>query len=188
MSDFKNYTDSELWELIRDDNYKAFDELFNRYWKILLNIAYKRVGTKEVCQDLIQEVFLSIWLRRAELTIENPAAFLKTALRYRVYTYYSRNKFSKEFLEVFENITDCNLNADENLKYKELKLVIRAWIESLPPKRRQIFKLYIEENLSTLEISQELNITRKTVQNQLNRSFGSLKDKLSGSFSFLMLF
>lgn len=188
MEAFKNHTDIELWQQVKADNSEAFDELITRFWPLLFNSAYKRVASREVCEDLVQDIFLHIWLRRASLKIEHLGSYLQTAIRFRVYTHYSRNKFTRDFLELFENITDNAALADEQLKYKELRSLIRAWINTLPAKRQRIFKLYIEENLSTREIARELNITQKTVQNQLNRSFGSLKAKLSGTFSFLLFF
>lgn len=186
LGNFTNHKDNELWQEIKADNYPAFDELINRYWQPLFNNAYKRGVAREVCEDLVQEVFLHIWQRRAALEIENPAAYLQTAIRYRVYTYFSKNQFSREFIELFENITDYATQADAQLQYKELRHLVRAWINTLPEKRRKIFKLYIEDNMSTREIAHELGIAQKTVQNQLNRSFGSLKSKLSGKFSFLL--
>lgn len=188
MGNFKDYSDIELWKEIKVDNYQAFDELINRYWQPLYNNAFKRVASREVCEDLVQDVFLHIWQRREVLEIEFPGPYLQTAIRYKVYSYFSRNQPSKEFIELFENITDTANLADHQLKYKELKSLVRAWIDTLPEKRRKIFRLYIENNLSTKEIAAELHITQKTVQNQLNRSFGSLKNHLSGSFSFLLFF
>lgn len=186
MRNFTDFNDNQLWQEIKADNYLAFDELINRFWKSLLNSAFKRIPSREVCEDLLQDVFLNIWIRRASLEIENPSAYLHTAIRFKVYTHFSRNQFSREFLEVFENITDHASHADNQVQYKELRHLVRAWIDTLPAKRRKIFKLYIEDNLSTKEIAKELDITQKTVQNQLNGSFGALKAKLSGSYSFLL--
>ena len=186
MGAFKNHTDVELWQLAKADNYEAFDELIHRLWQPLFNSAYKRVASKEVCEDLVQDVFLDIWLRRASLEIEYPGPYLQSAIRFRVYSYYARNKFTREFVELFEDITDYAALADQKLKYNELKALVSAWINTLPAKRQRIFKLYIEDNLTTREIAHELNITQKTVQNQLNRSFGSLKARLSGAFSLFL--
>lgn len=187
MGDFNTYTDNELWQLIKDDNYGAFDELVNRYWQPMFNNAYKRIAAREVCEDLVQEVFIHIWARRSSLEIENPIAYLQSAIRYRVYTHFSRNKFTREFIELFDDLTDAAAHPENQLKYKELRALIRAWINTLPEKRAAIFRLYIEDQMTTREIADRLNITQKTVQNQLNRSFGSLRTRLSGAFPFLLL-
>lgn len=188
METYTSYDDQQLWAEIKSDNYPAFDELINRYWKLLYNSAYKRVSCRDTSQDLVQDVFLNIWLKRASLNIQQPEAYLKTAIRYRVYSHFTRNKIPEEFIELFENITDPSLRAENQLKYKELQQLVRAWIDTLPAKRGKIFQLYLEENLSTKEIARKLHITQKTVQNQLNRSFGALRTRISSSFSVLLLF
>lgn len=179
MNQFSAHTDAQLWDAICQGDAPAFDELVIRYWKLLFNEAYKRVPVEEVCKDLVQEVFAHIWKKRESLMIENHEAYLRTAIRYRVYTYYSRNQFTTTFLEPFECLADPSSHADHQLDYTDLRKLIRAWIDTLPAKRRQIFILYLEKQLSTKEIATELNISQKTVQNQLNRSMGELRSRLT---------
>lgn len=188
MTEGVAYNDLELWAQIKNNDYNAFNVLLDRYWQILLNTAYKRVQSLDISQDIVQDVFLNIWLKRATLDIENPEAYFKTAVRYRVYTHFSRNKISQEFIELFDEISDPTVKAENNLRFSDLKKLVRAWIDTLPAKQRQIFILYLEEHLSTKEIAQQLNISQKTVQNQLNRSMGGLRAKLSGNYTVIILF
>lgn len=181
------HTDQELWLEVKRNNKLAFDELVVRYWKFLYNSAYKRVQSEPVCQDIIQDVFTDLWIRREALDIEHPKAYLHTAVRFQVFKYFSRNKVSDGFLGLFDGLTDRTTEADAWLKYKELKDLLQAWINTLPAKRREIYRLYYEEELSTKEIAGELSISQKTVQNQLNTALKSLKTKLSGTFLFFFL-
>lgn len=188
MIDYKTYSAHELCQLIKESDYKAFDELIARFWQPLYNSAYKRTQAPDISQDLVQEVFLNVWLKRTTLEVENPEAYLLTAIRYRVYSYFSRNPFSSDFAGLFEEITDPQFEAESRLNLSELQRLVRAWIDTLPPKRRKIFILYLERHLSTREIATELNISQKTVQNQLNRSMSDLRSRLSGMQSVLFLF
>ncbi|WP_315816158.1 sigma-70 family RNA polymerase sigma factor [Paraflavitalea speifideaquila] len=70
------------------------------------------------------------------------------------------------------------LGADNAVVEKELQDLATAWLNTLPPKRKEIFLLYFRENLSTKEIAERLNISQKTVQNQIGTSSKALRKKL----------
>lgn len=187
LYDQKTLDGPQLWNAVQSGSYEAFDELMRRYWQPVFNNAYKRVQSMDVCEDLVQDLFLNLWLKRESLDIINPEAYLMTAIRYRVYSYFSRNSFSKDMLELFEDITGTR-DSDSKLRVSELQKLVRAWIETLPSKRQKIFSLYLEKHLSTSEIALELNISQKTVQNQLNRSMPDLRSRLRGQYPVWLLF
>lgn len=182
------YSDIQLWEEIKRDNYKAFDVLIDRYWKLLINSSFKRIKSLDVCEDLVQDLFLNLWTRRASLEIENVEAYLKTAIRYRVFSYYSRNKMNTEFIGLIEHFTDPGFQSDHKIYYTDLKKLVNAWIDTLPARQKKIFQLYLQNSLTTKEIAQQLNISQKTVQNQINRSIGVLRARLSGNLSSIFFF
>ncbi len=78
-------------------------------------------------------------------------------------------------------------SADEALYYKELKQLIDLWIETLPPKRKEIFILHYRDNLSTSSIAEKLQLSQKTVQNQLGIIFKDLRGNLPDLAIFLLL-
>lgn len=182
------YTDQELWLEVKEGNKNAFDELINRYWKILYNSAYKRIQMMDVCQDIVQDIFLYLWQKRAQLDIESPENYLKTSVKFRVYSYYSRNKTTSGFTELFGAITTSPYKAENKLLHHDLQELVSRWIDTLPPKRKEVFRLYLEKNMTTKEIAEELQISQKTVQNQLNLSFDDLRNTVSKNLSLLLLF
>ena len=186
MVDFSNYTDSDLLERIKLDDHIAYGELYNRHWKFLYNSAYKRLSEEEVCKDIIQDVFADFWLRRNKVEIENVRAYLYTAIRFQVLKYFSRNKVTIHFLQPFEDILDASLSADFKINEKEFDLLVESWMESQPEKRLAIYKMHIQEQLSTKEIASRLSVSQKTVQNQLGTSFKSLRAKMAGLLSIIL--
>lgn len=179
MLAYANYTDNELTTLIHDGDEPAFAELYNRYWLELYDVAYKRLRNKEQVEDIIQDVFVKLWIRRAELQIENPQAYLHTAVRFRVFNYVERDAVHQSFFEPFDAMAQSPSGADERVLEKELLDLVQAYIESLPAKRKQIFLMHIKENLSTKEIAERLNISQKTVQNQLGTTMQDLHNRIA---------
>lgn len=186
MSIYSSYTDSELLIEIKLDNSGAFTELYDRYWQLLYNSAYKRLQDESPCKDILQDVFKDIWLRRTSLEIENMSAYLHTAVRFQVLKLISRNKYVSHFIQPFENIIDISLKSDSIINEKEINILLKAWIDTLPQKRRKIFMMRYEERLSTKEIAQKLKISQKTVQNQLGNTLNSLRTRLSQFFVFFL--
>jgi RNA polymerase sigma-70 factor (ECF subfamily) len=187
MSNFSSYTDSELLVEIKLDSSSAFTELYDRYWQSLYNSIYKRLHEESACKDILQDVFKDIWLRRTSLEIENISAYLHTAVRFQVLKLVSRNKYTSHFVQPFENITDFSLKPDSIINEKEVNILLKAWIDTLPEKRRKIFIMRYEERLTTKEIAQKLKISQKTVQNQLGNSYQSLRTRLSQYVFFFLL-
>ena len=181
MIAYANYTDTELTTLIAEGDKPAFAELYNRYWLELYNKAYQRLQNKEQVEDIIQDVFVKLWVRRAEVTIDNVQAYLHTAIRFGILNYMERKTGPKSFLDLFDAIA-YSPAADEVILEKELLVLISAYIDSLPNKRQKIFLMHMKENLSTLEIAERLNISQKTVQNQLATSMQGLHKKIAPIF------
>lgn len=182
----KKFYDLELLLEIKQGNHAAFAELYDRYWEELYNNSYKRVKEDALCKDIVQDVFTDIWVRRDSLEkIQDLKAYLHTAVRFQVLKHFSKNKFTTHFSQAFENLIDPSLQTDSTINQKDQEALIDAWLETLPKKRRAIFILTHKEHLNTKEISEQLNVSRKTVQNQLGSAKESLRAKLAHLLPFL---
>lgn len=171
-----------LFALLKQGDEEAFSKIYNLYWAELYNAAYKRLPEKEKCQDIIQNVFTDLWNRKVELDLQKPLAYLHTAVRFQVLKHISRSHKSNFFTESFENELISPLQADGNLLAQEVKELIELFIKALPEKRRKIFVLHYFDGLSTAEIAIELNISQKTVQNQLTTATHALRLRLTHLF------
>lgn len=178
MKAYDSYSDNELVTLLQQGSEESFAEIYNRYWVELYDAAYQRLKNKEQVEDIIQDVFVKLWIRRAELNINNAQAYLHTAIRFRVFNYVERENVHESFFEPFESIVSPHQSADERVLEKELLDLVQAYIESLPRKRKEIFLLHTRDNLSTKEIAERLNISQKTVQNQLGTTMQGLHNKI----------
>lgn len=167
--------DRLILEKISKGDKQAFSFLFGKYWEKAFSDAYKRLKNEEDAKDIVQEIFIKIWQNRETQNIENFPAYLHVAVRNNVIKFISSQKPLHPFFDVTDNIRDKSLTADSNLLWQEFLQSYENLLKSMPPKRQQIFRLRYQENQTTKEISLQMNVTRKTVQNQLGKAIESLK-------------
>jgi RNA polymerase sigma-70 factor (ECF subfamily) len=179
-------SDKQLLLLVKQHDRIAFDQLYNRYWLSLFNMAYKRVRDREACCDILQDIFTDLWSKREARNIDNLAAYLNTAVRNKVYSLISQGRAGNYFVQPFEEIAGA-VGADSSMNQKEISKLVALWMENLPAKRREIFQLRFYEGASTKQISEHLNISQKTVQNQLLLAFSDLRRHLAHYIAALVL-
>lgn len=167
--------DGVLLKLIAEGNYQAFDVLFEKHWEKAYSEAYKRLRNQDNAKDIVQEIFVHIWVKRQKLKIKNLPAYLHISIRNKVINFVARQKPIHPFFDHFDNIAEKNSPADVDLLSKEFFKSYEALLNSLPSKRQIIFRLHYQEDLSTKEISKRLGVTKKTVQNQLGKAINTLK-------------
>ncbi len=172
------YTDNSLLDLMTRHDQGAFELLYRRYWSQLYDAAFSRLENHQQAEDIVQEIFVSLWMRRDTLQIDNLPAYLHTAVRNRVLNYVSRNKMAAHFYEPFASLLIETDTADRVLLQKDLFDLMRAFIDSLPEKRKRIFVLHLYNNLTTKEIAEELQVSRKTVQNQIHTAMEGLRSQI----------
>ncbi|RAJ77320.1 RNA polymerase sigma-70 factor (ECF subfamily) [Chitinophaga dinghuensis] len=171
---------------LREGDNTAFTELYNRFWRQLLAIAYHHSGDKVLAEEIVQEVFISLWNRRNELYVDNVAAYLATAIRLSVFKQYAKEKRRSQ---IREQIADpANQRWDEEQIYIRFQQqYIQGIIESLPEKCRLVFKLSREEGLSIPEIAQRMGIAEKTAEAHLTKALKELRLKLNRPYLWAIL-
>ena len=180
------FRDDELVILLGQNDDAAFSEIYERYWLKLYNESYKRLKDKDLCADVIQDVFADLWLNREDRKIENLAAYLFTAVRYRVFTLYKKEKNICALAEPIEFMVAHAADPDSIFFEKEIRECITIWLEMQPEKRRQVFVMKFGQDLSTREISEILQVSQKTVQNQFTTSLRLLRVHLGKIISLML--
>lgn len=187
MNTHENATDDELAAMLTDGSEAAFDLIYERYWKKLYNEAFKRINDCSESEEIVQDVFVDLWHKRGSRQIGNLRGYLLGAVRYQVFAVYHKRKNLPAFEEPLDYMAFSADNADSNFLRDELLTSIHQWLETQPEKRREIFRLRFLEGLSTLEIAEQLDISRKTVQNQLNTSQQSLRESIGRLLAVVIL-
>lgn len=185
----RGLSDKELFVLVKQNKTDAFTAIYNRYWSSMYSAARKRLKDEEACKDIVQNVFIDLWKRRETLEIDNLSAFIHTAVRFQVYKKVSRNKTApaSDFFDLFESMISTQFQTDDGIKEQELQDLFDKWLLALPEKRRKIFLMYYKEGLSSKEIAEKLDITQKTVQNQVHMATKGFKTRLTQFLSVYLI-
>lgn len=174
--------DSTLFADILKGNKQAFSILYERYWDIAYSAAYKRLKDEDQAKDIVQEIFVNIWLKK-DAIIGNFPAYLNVAVRNRVFKLVEKQKNNSPFFDWIEKIPELHSQADSKLLYQEFYVAYESLIETLPPKRQMIFRMRYHDDLSTKAIADQMGISRKTVQNQLGKAVDQLRIGSSTGFN-----
>jgi RNA polymerase sigma-70 factor (ECF subfamily) len=182
--------DDVLLDLLKEDNKEAFDVIYMRYWERLYFYLIKAIKDTEEAEDILQEVFVSLWKRRSNLDdIGSLSAYLFSCVRYSGFRYIrneiKKNDFRKSWSFLFreeDNLSEMQLAANE------LSRVLNKEIDKLPVKMREVFVLSRKDELSYKEIAYKLNISDKTVKKQINNALKHLHLKLNGKVLLPLFF
>ena len=156
----------------------SFRALYEKYWESAYSAAYQRLKDADQAKDILQEIFTHIWFKRETLQIDNLGAYLHVAVRNRVFKHIGKQKLTHPFFDLLETLPSLHLQADSNLLTKEFLGAYQSLINTLSPKKQQIFRLRFQEDLSTKDIASQLGLSRKTVQNQLGKAIEFLRVSL----------
>jgi len=177
---YRDFSDEQLFILVKQDNRKAFEEIYSRYWSYLLDYAYKPLQSRQKAEDIVQEIFISLYQRRHSIELlVSLNAYLSKALKFKVLNElrsqvvrdtYQKNAF---FSRASKNDFACNLET------KELEQNLHKKIQELPDKCKRAFLLSREENLSYKDISGGLGISVSTVEKHIIKALKILKVNLN---------
>lgn len=174
-------TDLELWIAISDnDDTGAFNVLFTRYWSSIFTTSFSYLRDKEACHEVTHDIFLSIWLKRKQLKVENFSNYLKASARYHAYKFQKIQKAIP--LQYCDDLETMNLVAvndcDDQIRCSELENRIKHDVNDLPKRCAEIFILSRIEHLSNDEIARRLQISKRTVENQITHALHHLRISL----------
>ena len=184
----KLYEEQLLLQQLADGHEDAIAEIYKHFWKPLFIASYNILKDKAVCEDIIQNIFLSLWLKRETLVIkESLHSYLHAAVRYQVFRHI-KNSASRKILfeELDERLQEPS--TENNLQQKEISQIVNNLVDALPDQCRTIYKLSREQQLSHKEIADQLHISTKTVENQITIALRKLRTSLNKFVSFIFLF
>ncbi|WP_163715274.1 RNA polymerase sigma-70 factor [Mangrovibacterium lignilyticum] len=174
----KAATDLELFSKLKQDDEKAFSELFNRYYSGLCLFAYGLLDDDQKTRELVQEVFVQLWEKRQQIWVHTSVkSYLFRAVKNQLINWINHKKVEQKYLDKLAS-DEKDSQVDQYFVEVDLHQKIEASIESLPPKRKEIFKLSREDELTYREIADRLGISVKTVETQMGLALKHLREDL----------
>ncbi|MDN5203602.1 RNA polymerase sigma-70 factor [Fulvivirgaceae bacterium BMA10] len=166
------YSDKTLLSSIRQNDQKALELLYEKYYHSLCDFAFNFVRSIEISEEVVSDVFLNIWLKRAEINItSNFKSYLFISVKNQSLNYLSKSKVKFEDLEILDKTGHISeKSAHAKIYFTEFEKEIEQILQELPPQRRIIFKLNRIEGLKYMEIAKILSISVNTVQKQMTEA------------------
>jgi RNA polymerase sigma-70 factor (family 1) len=174
------YADSELLELLKQGDHKAFTEIYSRYWKSMLTVAANKTGDVDEAEEIVQNIFVSIWNRRKELEIRTSLkSYLSVSVKYQVMKVLANQHLMEYSAEENIGLTVFHdYSAQYWLEFEELQEQLSELVGMLPDKCRLVFRLSRDLGYSQKEIAAELGISEKTVEAHLGKALKTLRQGL----------
>ncbi|HOK25344.1 MAG TPA: RNA polymerase sigma-70 factor [Bacteroidales bacterium] len=189
MIKFRDIENEEfLVRSLSKGNILAFNTLFKEYSGRLFRFANGYLRSEAEAEEIVQEVFTIIWEKRKDLKDElSFKSYLFTIAFNIIKKYFRRKTYLAEYLNS-QIYSDLDISTTDKIDYDSVCDFIRKLVDRLPDRRREIFIKSRFEGLSIKELSEELGISHKTVENQITAALKFLKENLKHEFLPAVLF
>lgn len=183
MALYSSHTDEQLFSLLNSNDEKAFTELYNRYWKRLLIRANLLLNSHEDAEELVHDIFVSLWKKRTTLILLHSFhTYIAAMLQYGCFEVLANRKRQRIRQMTSEVPEKEDLSTQKWLDFDYLRKELEAAISQLPEKCQLVFRLSREQGLSDKEIAGKLEISVNTVRTQMHRALAKLKTSLNSFF------
>jgi len=179
------YSDQEIVGNIINSNENAFEFIFLNYYQVLCIYALSIVRDKIIAEEIVQDVFVKLWEKRADLSIKSSLkAYLYRSVHNHGLNYLKHQLVQQKFtadLLVNSSIFVSPLSPDyplANMLSQELGDKINQSVSALPNQCREVFLLIRYDDHSYEEAAEKLNISINTVKTQLKRAISKLRESL----------
>jgi len=164
---------------------QAYEQIYFTFSKELLYAAFKKTGDKVVAEELVQNIFISLWEKRQDLQIKNLQAYLFGALKLSVINHVRSLVMENKYMEYQTLTYNENHQDTANLvDLHDLSSIIEEGINSLPEKTQEVFRLSRYQHQSVKDISTDLNISEKAVEYHITRSIKRIKEYIKNFYLF----
>lgn len=174
-------TDRECLIRMAAGDEQAFRQIYNRYYRTMVMGLMRMLNDVDTCREIAQEVFVEIWNKRATFEVHTSLpGYLRRASINKALNYIKKNK--RYVFETLENQVDVaddhEVQVEKQGEAEDVNQALYKAIETLPERCRIVFTLSRFEDMSHREIAEQLNISTKTIENQITKAMKILREAL----------
>ncbi|WP_293945689.1 MULTISPECIES: RNA polymerase sigma factor [unclassified Sphingobacterium] len=172
-------TDEELYHFVKNDDRRAYTELYNRFRAPLLDYTLRKINKSNIAEDIVQDVFVKLWINRGHIDLEGHfVGYIYRTLRNSIFDYLSHSIHVQRHLDSVEPLTDYEYNTtDFKVREESLWNIIRHLLDQYSPHAQPIVLLRMQ-GYKNPEIAKMLNLSEKTIRNQQSAIIKYLKLKI----------
>jgi RNA polymerase sigma-70 factor (ECF subfamily) len=170
---YDRLSDDELIHLVIIGDHAAFETIYDKFWQKLFTLAVYKTGDREDAEEIIQDIFISIWNRRRELDIEFLEAYLTRAVNLKLIDRLRKKikahtKIDIETISISTEIIDY-------LTVEDFEMQVEASLNKLSVKTKEVYDLSRNQGKSQKEIAAYLNSTEKAIEYHITKALKQLK-------------
>jgi RNA polymerase sigma-70 factor (family 1) len=181
--------ESRLLHQLMEGDAQAFKEIYSTYQRKIFSFAFYLTKSKDVAEEIVQEVFIKLWEKRQNLredTLLLP--FLKKVTQNHVLDTFRKANSDKQLQKkIFDNLASLHQVDADVLMEKQLEKVYLQAIEKLPPQKKIIYLLHRDEELTYEEIATKLGLSKNTVRNHMTEAIHSIRDHVRNNVDLACL-
>lgn len=165
------WADEALLQALVQGDRAAFAEIYERYWQRLLGLAYQKLKSREVAEELVQDLFATLWHKRTEHQIEHLEHYLVGAINRRILGHLRAHQVRTAYLDYcrwHQQVT--TQETEQTLAEADLSEAFAKALLCLPEQSREIFRMSRLEHVSVQEIAERLQLSTKAVEYHLTKS------------------
>ena len=172
-------SERQLQERIRAGDESAFDTVFRSHYADLVRMAESVVRERALAEEVAQEVMLELWRRRESLHVEQTfRAYLVRSTRNRALNHVRHQRVVEREAAIAAINLQSSPSAEDEMLGSELEQAVRAAIDGLPEKIREVFQLSRDHGVKYSEIAGTLEISVKTVEKRMGQALAQLRERL----------
>jgi len=178
---FDKYEDAELIFFVQQEEKKAFEAIYHRYARKLYWYTFSKVFIKETSEEIVQDIFTSLWNKRGSLIIiHSLSSYLYSAAKYRILKYIRSEEVRRRYAAHYTMfLADRSNNlTEEQLFRSDLEGFLEKRVSELPKKCQMAFRLSRYEYLPIPEIAVRMGISPRTVENHITHALRCLRSSL----------
>jgi len=177
MEGFPTLDERALLSRVADSDEKAFTELFERYSDVAYGFAIVYTKTAESAEEVVQEIFLKLWLKREKLReIQSFPDHLFIITRNHIIDFLRKHLREKKYQQqLMQHFREVSFTPEQQLIFKESGEIVEKAVAMLPPQQQTIYRLRRNEDMPLDEIAFTMNLSRLTVRNHLNKALGAIR-------------
>jgi RNA polymerase sigma-70 factor (ECF subfamily) len=170
--------ESELLARLRQGDDDAFASIFRAHYSALVLSAARLLGDRSLGEEVVQDVMLELWRRRAELALTGPLrAYLHQSTRNRALNHLRHGRTVRQS-EPYVRPPTAAPRADARVTSRELQAMVADAMAELSPPQREVFEMSRRDGLTYPEIASALDISVKTVEARMGRALRHLRERL----------
>lgn len=168
MTDFSLYDDRQLLALLKEGGEGAFTEIYKRYWQKLFYVVHKRIASSDDTKEIVQQVFLNLWEKRASLQIESLPVYLAAMARYATYRHWANEQRRESHLKIVHE-QKKQVTPAFDLDSKQFLDILTKFAGTLPEKYRLVFISHKLLDRPLEEVAEQLGVSPRTAEGYVSK-------------------